>query len=137
MKSIRVLSHTADIRLLIKSNSRHELFRAGVLGLAKILAPSDEDLKHSVSEKIRVESPDLTALFIDTLNEVLSLSHINKCIFDEIKTLEIFDDRILEAEISGYPVNGFAKDVKAVTYHEAEIKKSALGILQTVVILDI
>jgi SHS2 domain-containing protein len=113
------------------------LFRAGVLGLARIIAPTDIEKEYSVSKKIRVESPDLTALFIDTLNEVLSMSHINKCVFDEIKTLELYDDRTLEAELSGYPVNAFIEDVKAVTYHEARIKKSALGILQTVVILDI
>lgn len=137
MKSIRVLSHTADIRLLIKSNSRHELFRAGVLGLAKIMSPEENAKNYSVSKKIRVESQDLTSLFIDMLNEVLSLSHVNKCVFDEIKSLEIFDDRSLEAELQGYPVSRFVEDVKAVTYHEAEIKQSALGILQTVVILDI
>ena len=137
MKSIRVLSHTADIRLLIRSNSRHELFRAGVLGLARIIAPPDSKKKHSVSKKIRVESRDLTALFIDMLNEVVSLSHVNKCIFDRIKSLEIFEDRAVEVELEGYPVDRFIEDVKAVTYHEAKIKKSILGILQTVVILDI
>lgn len=137
MKSIRVLSHTADIRLLIKSNSRHELFQAGILGLAKIIAPSVNKKNYTVSKKIRVESQDLTTLFIDMLNEVLSLSHVNKCVFDEIKTLEIYDERVLEAELTGFPVNKFIEDVKAVTYHEAEIRQSGIGILQTVVILDI
>jgi SHS2 domain-containing protein len=137
MKSIRILSHTADIRLLIKSNSRHELFHAGILGLAKIIAPSVSKKNYTVSKKIRVESQDLTTLFIDMLNEVLSLSHVNKCVFDEIITLEIYDERVLEAELSGFMVKKFIKDVKAVTYHEAEIRQSGIGILQTVVILDI
>ncbi|MBR9998127.1 MAG: archease [Cyclobacteriaceae bacterium] len=137
MKSIRVLSHTSDIRLLIKSNSRHELFRAGILGLAKIISPAVREKKYTISKKIRVESLDLTTLFIDMLNEVLSLNHVNKCVFDDINSLEIFDERAVEIELNGYPVNKFIKDVKAVTYHEAEIRQSSLGILQIVVILDI
>lgn len=80
---------------------------------------------------------DLTTLFIDMLNEVLSLDHIHKCIFDDIKKLDIYDERVVEIEIGGYPVAKFKKDVKAVTYHEAEIVHTAVGILQTVVILDI
>ena len=137
MKSVRILSHTSDIRLLIKSNSRHELFKAGILGLSQIMAPPVKEKKYEFFETIRVESMDLTALFIDMLNEVLSLDHIHKCIFDDIKRLEIYDKRIVEVEIGGYPVSAFIKDVKAVTYHEAEIRHSAAGILQTLVILDI
>jgi SHS2 domain-containing protein len=137
MKSIRILSHTSDIRLLIKSNSRHELFKAGILGLSQILSPQVKEKKYEFLKKIRVESMDLTTLFIDMLNEVLSLDHIHKCIFDDIKSLEIYDERAVEIEIGGYPVTRFSKDVKAVTYHEAEIQHSAAGLLQTLVILDI
>jgi SHS2 domain-containing protein len=137
MKSIRVLSHTADIRLLIKSNSRHELFKAGILGLSKIISPSVRQKKYEMHKKIRVESVDLTTLFIDMLNEILSLDHIDKCVYDEINNLEIDGDRRVEVELSGYRVSNFRKDVKAVTYHEAEIKHSGAGILQTIVILDI
>jgi SHS2 domain-containing protein len=137
MKSIRVLSHTSDIRLLIKSNSRHELFKAGILGLSRIMSSPERDKKYEFFKKIRVESMDLTSLFIDTLNEVLSLAHIHKCLFDDIRRLDIYEERVVELEIGGYSVSKFSQDVKAVTYHEAEIKHSAAGILQTVVILDI
>jgi SHS2 domain-containing protein len=137
MKSIRVLSHTADIRLLIKSNSRHELFRAGILGLSKIISQPVKQKKYELAHTFRVESVDLTTLFIDMLNEILSQSHIDKGVYDDIKKLEILNDRTLEVELEGYRVTNFSKDVKAVTYHEAEIKQSAAGILQTIVILDI
>jgi len=80
---------------------------------------------------------DLTTLFIDMLNEILSLSHINKCVYDNIKRLTIYGDRRVEVELGGYRILNFSKDVKAVTYHEAEIRHSAAGILQTVIILDI
>lgn len=137
MKSIRILSHTSDIRLLIKSNSRHELFKAGILGLSRIMSVPVREKKYEFLKKIRVESIDLTSLFIDMLNEVLSLEHIHKCIFDDIQRLEIYDSRAVEIEVRGYAVSKFSQDVKAVTYHEAEIKHSAAGILQTIVILDI
>lgn len=137
MKSIRILSHTSDIRLLIKSNSRHELFRAGILGLSRIMSVPTKEKKYENFKKIRVESIDLTSLFIDMLNEVLSLDHIHKCIFDDIQRLEIYDDKVVEIELRGYAVSKFSQDVKAVTYHEADIKHTAVGILQTIVVLDI
>ncbi len=137
MKSVRVLSHTADVRLQIKANSRHELYRAGILGLSQIISPRKKIKNYQRSRKIQISSIDFTTLFIDLLNEILTYIHIDKCIYDHIKTLNITKDHTVMVELEGYPISDFSRDVKAVTYHEAEIKQSAAGIYQTVIILDI
>jgi len=137
MKSVRVLSHTADVRLQIKANSRHELFKAGILGLAQIISPRKKERNYQLRRKIQVSSNDFTTLFIDLLNEILTHIHIDKCIYDHIKTLNIKDDHTVMVELEGYLISRFTRDVKAVTYHEAEIIQSAAGIYQTIIILDI
>ncbi len=137
MKSVRILSHTADIRLLVNANSRHELFSAGILGLNKMMSPGTRKKKYLYHREIRIEAPDLTSLFIDFLNEVLSYNHIDKCIYDKIVDLNLEENHVLSVKMEGFPVKKFNKDIKAVTYHEAEIKQSGAGIYQTMIILDI
>jgi SHS2 domain-containing protein len=44
---------------------------------------------------------------------------------------------MLEATVYGRKVSGFKEDVKAVTYHEADITENEEGCLETVVVFDI
>lgn len=137
MKSVRILSHTADIRLLINANSRHELFTAGLLGLEQLMGHKPGVKKYERKQSFTIESPDLTSLFIDFLNEALTYCHIDKCIYDKINRLDFEGNKKLVVELEGYQIDGFKEDIKAVTHHEANITQSGAGIYQTIVVLDI
>jgi SHS2 domain-containing protein len=137
MKSVRVLSHTADVRLLIRANSRHELFTAGLLGIARMMSPEIKNKDYTFKRTVEVESGDLTGLFIDFLNEILSFNNIDKCIYDLVKDIRITDNAKIIARIEGYGIPHFKKDIKAVTYHEAEIRRSGVGLYEATIILDI
>ena len=41
------------------------------------------------------------------------------------------------AEIRGFKVKNFSEDIKAVTYHEAQIKRNKKGQWKTTIIFDI
>lgn len=73
---------------------------------------------------------------MDFLSEVLYQSQINHAVFPEVKFLK-FSDIELEAEIFGSEVDIFDEDIKAVTYHELEIKKSPSGGFETIIVFDI
>ncbi len=139
MKSVRILSHTADVRLLVKANSRQELFTAGLMGIAKMMSPEVKNKKYSYSRKCKVRSADLTSLFVDSMNEILSFNYLDKCIYDYVKAIQLDDDNNTEVEIEveGYAVSHYKREVKAITYHEAEIKRSGVGLYETIIILDI
>lgn len=132
----KILSHTADLRLELSGKTLEELFISGAEALARILKPNYEAgiVNYELSEKIKIKSLNINTLLVDFLNEILAKSYINKAIY-KVKLLKL-KDGIAEAELIGQKVGGFNEDIKAVTYHEADIKKEK-GILKTKLILDI
>lgn len=134
--SYKILEHTADVRLSVQGKSLGGLFSDAVLGMAQILLQEKPGGRQNAKIKIKIESPDVTALLIDFLNEVLTLSHEQKAIFYEVKFSKI-NEAILEAEIFGKKIDAFNEDIKAVTYHEADVKKNEKGKWETKLIFDI
>ncbi len=118
--SYQIEPHTADVRLKVEAESYPRLIEESFHGLMALL-----DGKSAGQEKIRevsVEGKNKTILLIDFLNEVLALAQINKEHYVEIAIKTLTDERI-EANLKGFPVSRFETDVKAVTYHEAEVKE--------------
>ena len=129
------LSHTADTRLFVEADSREELFSEAFLALKELLEPKSIFQHFLVDCTITISSYDETALLIDFLAEVLTYSHIKKAVFTKVHFLS-FSKTELIAHLQGSCVPYFEKDVKAVTYHEAEIKKTETG-FSTTIIFDI
>lgn len=136
MKSYKILGHTADIRMKVEADSLPELFVAAIEGMNSIIKEKREERREKSKKIIEIQSPDKTALLIDFMNEVLYLSQANKEIYNEVKFLE-FSETALKAEIFGVKVEEFDEDIKAVTYHEAEIKKNEKGNFETIIVFDI
>ena len=147
VKKFEILPHTADVRLKVFGKTKEELFKNAMLGMAKILAKSPKSkLKiknfppkadQPLVEKLKIKSPDINSLLVDFLSEVLYQSQINHAVFKEVN-FSNFKETELEAEISGFKIGEFDNDIKAVTYHELEIKKSpAKGFFETIIVFDI
>lgn len=135
MKHYQMLGHTADIRLKIEASTLEELFSVALEGMNAII--KKESVSDGGSKKmIEIKSVDATALLIDFLNEVLYQSHSNGELYIRVDFLE-FSDTVLKAEIYGNKVKEFDEDIKAVTYHEAEIIKNEKGDYETIIVFDI
>ena len=140
MKSYEFHSHTADVRMEVRGDSFPELFTAALEGMAELEgggAGSTKDIpsRSSYVTRISLSSQNLTFLLIDFLSAVLAQSHIHKVIFKKVKFRKLAETE-LEAEVEGAKVQEFEEDVKAVTYHEAEIRKKK-GIYETTLVFDI
>lgn len=140
MKSYKIKSHTADIRLEVTGNSIAELFTAALEGMASILKvnirPDTFAKRFFIKQAIMIRSLDTTALLIDLLSEVLSLTYVKKALFTQM-SFQKLSDRELEACIYGTRTESFDEDIKAVTYHEAEITKNSDGTFSTIIVFDI
>ncbi len=79
---------------------------------------------------------DRTTLLIDFLSELLTLAYTEKAIFCYVH-IEKMSETQINAIVSGALVDGFEEDVKAVTYHEANVQKNETGNWETIVIVDI
>lgn len=138
MKEWQYHAHTADIRLKVKADSLEELLEAALEGMSGILS---EDLcRHSrefpLTIEVEVNAQDATSLLIDFLSEVLTLSHIHRAIFCRLQ-VEKLSSQYLIGKIHGQNVSEFDDDIKAVTYHEAEVIENLDGTWYTNIIFDI
>lgn len=130
------LPHTADIRMRVTAPALPELFRDALRGLMAVLQPRTEGADR-VQRTIAVESADRTALLVDFLNEALALALTNRESYEDVAIVELDAGRaILRATLDGRRASGFGDDVKAVTYHEANLVHGAGG-WQTLVVFDI
>ncbi len=136
MIKYELIPHTADIRLKISGATQEELFTASLQGMSSILKKDVQIDKLTESKEIKIKSCDMTSLLIDFLSEVLTASQIQKTVFYKIKFLKLGENE-LHAIISGTKVNAFCEDIKAVTYHEADVHKNVSGDLETAIVFDI
>jgi SHS2 domain-containing protein len=138
MFHLHFLPHTADIRVRIEADSLEDLFLAGVTAMNEVLMGRfcDEENLVDVEETIETDSIDTTALLIDFLSDVLTLCHSEKALFCKLNVSAISPTRI-RAKVGGTKVDGFHDDIKAVTYHEAEVVQNEKGWWETMVIFDI
>jgi SHS2 domain-containing protein len=115
-------THTGDIRLFVKATSLEELFKAGMMGLFNEICGEfyPDSLSNEFSEIIEISSIDRTTLLIDFLSDLLALSQIHQVIFFDLNFLHI-EDYNLKAEVIGMGIEQISEEIKAVTYHEANI----------------
>lgn len=150
MRKYKLISHIADIRLKVEADSLPELFVAALEGMNSIIKTSKHQKSNNqevgIKRSIEIQALDATALLVDFLNEILYQSHVNKEIYREIKFLEFpsfaeasagKSEIKLRAEICGQKVEEFDEDIKAVTYHEADIIQNEKGNFETMIVFDI
>ncbi|HVT44657.1 MAG TPA: archease [Thermoanaerobaculia bacterium] len=130
---IELVPHTADVRMRISGSSLEELFSEGARGLFEVLAP--RALAERAQRRIEVEANDTTSLLVDFLNEVLWNALVSREAYESVHFEELTEKRLV-AELHGHLVEGFGDDVKAVTYHEAEVRRSN-GLWETLLVLDV
>jgi SHS2 domain-containing protein len=133
---IEMESHIADVRIRLRAESLEHLFSEGMKSIYNVLVPKGKKRKNKIDQSIVLTGTDDTVLFINFLNEVLTFSLINKCVFTKISVFRNYGNGLL-IDLNGYGVDSFIKDVKAVTFHEAEVVESESGKFETTIILDI
>lgn len=138
MRSIEYLPHIADVRMRIQGSSEEELFRAGLEGIGRILKTDVFKSPQEGNEFVEISlvSGDMTTLLVEFLNEVLMYSHTQKAVFFDVNFQHISEKKI-RAKIMGKRINAFDEDIKAVTYHEAQVEKNESGMFETIIVLDI
>lgn len=138
MWNYEIEEHTADIRLGVQADTLAELFAGALKCLSELILSQESGQSDTgyVREEISIQSEDRTALMIDFLSEALTLSHCNKVVYRELEILEMSPTE-LSAIISGSPTESFDRDVKAVTYHGAEVAGKEGDGFAVEIVLDI
>lgn len=146
MKDFIQLPHTADIKIRVFGKTKKELFANALIGMFQVIKPIIEGCEYKddrvicetlpITHEIDVESPDEVALMVDFLSDALYLSDVYNEAYLAAEIHELSDTHI-RATIYGTKVNGFeVVEIKAVTYHELEIKNVG-GMWQAEIVFDI
>lgn len=138
MGNYQEIDHTADKGFKVEAENLQELFETSVLGLAHMCREDLADSAETASESyiIDVESEDITGLLVDFLSEILTMSHIHRMVFLKAE-IDQLEEKKIRAEIYGKKVDYFDEDIKAVTYHQADIRKNNKGNYETTIVFDI
>ena len=129
-----IQQHTADVRLLVKGTTVEELYADAMRGMFAIMrgtVGSAQIIRH----RIEIDSVDRTALLVDLLSDILTRSHLNREMYDRA-TFEKLTDTEAIVNVVGYSPANFEQDVKAVTYHEADVRYEN-GMWSTTLVFDI
>lgn len=136
-----ILSNTADMRIKIWGRTLQELFCNALRGMASFVKPALLDVKkNELKEKrdIKLEALDLTSLLIEFLSEVIAQSDSTNTVWLDAR-FKKFGENFLEGKLLGIKVeDGFEKEIKAVSYHEVDIKKNPeTGMYETILVFDV
>jgi len=116
-----------------------DLFLNALRGMVFYLKPEILQSKKTpkIKQEIKITSVDINSLLIDFLSEAVAQSDIKNSVFYKSSFSE-FGENFLEGVIYGSPVDGFDKEIKAVSYHEVDIKRNPeTGFYETTLVFDI
>ncbi len=135
MKSYHAIDHTADLGLVITGANEGELFSNAAFAVFDIIT----DLKHVEPRETRqivVEGDGWEDLLVNFLREVLYLYNGERWLLKEARIVRI-GEKGLQAKVSGEPFNSrkheICKEIKAVTYHQTEVRKTPEGFTARVI----
>jgi len=125
----RFLDHTADLGIEVDGSPLEELFtRAGETVFELMVELST--VEKTISRDLVIEGSDLPDLWINFLREVLYLWGGESLLMKKVHVTNLTETS-LEATLDGEPYDSRRHDlnmeIKAVTYHQAEVVRTPEG----------
>lgn len=149
--SVRFLDHTADVGFEAEAATLPALFVEAAHALNALILGLEEagggELSHTthaaVTENagravdLRMEAEDAPALMAEWLRELIYRFETEGVILREV-TFRRLDERTLQAQVSlSKPATQPVREIKGVTYHGLEVRRSDTGRWRARVILDV
>lgn len=128
------LPHTADVRIEVEAETEEELFRESLFALCEFVKAIGSGERRE--REVEVEAGNATDSLVDFLNEGLWRIHSYREVYDAVE-FELCSNTHVKAVLRGHAFEEMQEDVKAVTYHEANVTLSMEGRWTTVLVLDI
>jgi len=127
--SWRLLDHTADLGMDVEGSSLEEVFACAGRAIFELMAELDA-VEIRVSRDLVVEGTDLADLWVNFLREALYLWSGESLLIKEVQIRQI-SDTALEATLSGEAYDSgrhvLNMEIKAATYHQAEVVRTPKG----------
>jgi SHS2 domain-containing protein len=124
-----LFDHTADIGVHAYGNSVSDIFEQGARSMYSILFHNQiPEVELKGEFEIKLQSSDLEQLLVDWLDELLFIYSTENILINDFKIDIDLDKFTLDARIKGEELTDEQLketiEIKAVTYHMLEIKKT-------------
>jgi SHS2 domain-containing protein len=129
----REIEHTADWELEVWAPDLNGLLEQAARGM---YALSGLDLERTQPERreLELQADDAEGLLVVFLGELLHFIEQDNLAFDEFQF--VLDGYALNARLTGSQVRKIDKEIKAVTYHNLQVRQSGHG-LQVNIVFDV
>jgi SHS2 domain-containing protein len=138
MEKYDIIDHTSDVAIRAYGKDLKSLFENCALGMFDIIADL-EGLKATVNFPLECSGDTPEELLVNWLDELLYNFYTKGIIFCSFNIREISQNN-LTAEVSGRHIgenrNRLKTEIKAVTYHDLNIKKTKNG-LKVEIVFDV
>lgn len=138
MKKFEYFDVTADIGFKSYGNSLNEAFENAGLAIFNIISDTG-DIASDISKTFEITSEDRVSLLYDYLEELLFYHEVDFMLFSDfdVEIDEVTQGYHLKATIKGEPIDWDKHErkteIKAITFHKMDVKKTSHYELQAIV----
>jgi SHS2 domain-containing protein len=129
MKPYHAFDHTADLGLVITGASEADLFANAAYAVFDIITDLDR-VEARETRRIVAEGDSREDLLINFLREILYLYNGERWLLKGLRIIQL-SEKGLEAEVRGELFDSgkheICKEIKAVTYHQAQVSQTPAG----------
>lgn len=121
------VSHTADLEIKVWGKDMPQIFMSAAAGMFHLSGIEDQEEGFSaVKQNISLDAMDYEGLLILFLEELLYRLTEDYMMY-EIEKISITEEFSLKAQIKGCQIRSYQRDIKAVTYHNLNIRPTPEG----------
>ncbi|HWQ25940.1 MAG TPA: archease [Chlorobaculum sp.] len=129
-----MLEHTADLSFEVTAGSFEELMGEALRAMTEWTGPQWTD--RAVERSFRIDAQDREMLLVDLLNESLTLSQIHHEVYERL-VIRSIGEGFVEGSFVGRAVTGALDEIKAVTYHGAQVEQLPDHSWRAILLMDI
>ena len=128
------VSHTADWSLRVWADDLAGLLTESARGMW-MLTNAEQAQSPRVKRELLLNASDTEGLLVAFLTELLYLSEFEKIIFDHFSEFKVEGFK-LKVMMEGTALRSIEKEIKAVTFHNLEIRETERG-LEVEIVFDV
>ncbi len=129
MRRFEVLDHTADIGVIVYGKDLKALFENAAEAFFHLIADL-RTVRSKIKKRIEINGESLERLLVDFLSELLYLHDVENLLFKKCRVDSVGEEGLrarVKGEVFQEGVHVIKTEVKAVTYHQIQVKKEEKG----------
>ncbi len=125
VKRFEILDHTADIGVIVHGENLKALFENAGEAFFHLITDLRK-VRRRIERRVNIGGESLDRLMVDWLSELLYLHDVENLLFKEFKVDSVGEGglkAVVKGELFQEGVHVIKTEVKAVTYHQIEVRK--------------